>query len=47
MKHMTVGADIAKNVMQLHYIDAETGDIVNKPASVLYSSSISRTGLPA
>lgn len=31
MKHMTVGADIAKNVMQLHYIDAETGEIVNKP----------------
>ena len=26
-----VGADIAKNVMQLHYIDAETGEIVNKP----------------
>ncbi|NTZ89087.1 IS110 family transposase [Burkholderia metallica] len=31
MKQMTVGADIAKNVMQLHYIDAETGEIVNKP----------------
>ena len=31
MKHMTVGADIAKNVMQLHYIDAETGEIVSKP----------------
>lgn len=31
MTHMTVGADIAKNVMQLHYIDAETGEIVNKP----------------
>ncbi|MCA8432417.1 IS110 family transposase [Burkholderia seminalis] len=31
MKHMAVGADIAKNVMQLHYIDAETGEIVNKP----------------
>lgn len=31
MKQMTVGADIAKNVMQLHYVDAETGEIVNKP----------------
>lgn len=31
MKQMTVGADIAKNVMQLHYIGAETGEIVNKP----------------
>jgi transposase len=31
MKHTTVGVDIAKNVMQLHYIDAETGEIVNKP----------------
>ncbi|MGT0250584.1 IS110 family transposase [Burkholderia pyrrocinia] len=31
MKHMAVGADIAKNVTQLHYIDAETGEIVNKP----------------
>lgn len=31
MKRMTVGADIAKNVMQLHYIYAETGEIVNKP----------------
>jgi hypothetical protein len=28
----TVGVDIAKkNVIQLHYIDAETGEIVNKP----------------
>ncbi|AEA59978.1 IS110 family transposase [Burkholderia gladioli] len=31
MNHTTVGVDIAKNVMQLHYIDAETGEIVNKP----------------
>ncbi|KVL90980.1 IS110 family transposase [Burkholderia stagnalis] len=31
MKRMAVGADIAKNVMQLHYIDAKTGEIVNKP----------------
>jgi transposase len=27
----TVGVDIAKNVIQLHYIDSEMGEIVNKP----------------
>jgi transposase len=27
----TVGVDIAKNVFQVHYIDEETGEIVNKP----------------
>ncbi|MFM0328014.1 IS110 family RNA-guided transposase [Caballeronia glebae] len=26
-----VGIDIAKNVMQLHYIDQDTGEIMNKP----------------
>jgi len=31
MKHTTVGVDIAKNVMQLHYINMETGEVVNKP----------------
>lgn len=31
MKHTTVGVDIAKNGTQIHYIDAETGEIVNKP----------------
>jgi transposase len=31
MKFTTVGVDIAKSVMQLYYIDAETGEIVNKP----------------
>ena len=31
MKFTTVGVDIAKNVVQLHFIDAETGEIVNKP----------------
>ena len=31
MKLTTVGVDIAKSVMQLYYIDAETGEIVNKP----------------
>ena len=31
MKHTTVGVDLAKNVIQFHYIDAQTGEIVNKP----------------
>jgi transposase len=31
MKLTTVGVDIAKQVIQLHYVDAETGEIVNKP----------------
>ncbi|SAL51530.1 transposase [Caballeronia udeis] len=26
-----VGIDIAKSVFQLHYVDAETGEIVNRP----------------
>ncbi|MFM0268811.1 IS110 family RNA-guided transposase [Paraburkholderia sediminicola] len=31
MNFATVGVDIAKNVFQVHYIDKETGEIVNKP----------------
>jgi len=31
MKFPTVGVDIAKSVVQLYYIEAETGEIVNKP----------------
>ncbi|HDR9511690.1 IS110 family transposase [Burkholderia cepacia] len=31
MKLTPVGVDIAKNVFQVHYIDAETGEVVNKP----------------
>ncbi|CAE6857529.1 hypothetical protein R69658_07462 [Paraburkholderia aspalathi] len=31
MTRTTVGVDIAKNVFQVHYIDEETGEIVNKP----------------
>ena len=30
MKHTTVGVDIAKNVFQLHWVDAGTGEIMNK-----------------
>jgi len=26
-----VGIDIAKNVTQMHYVDEETGEVVNKP----------------
>ncbi|WP_175992831.1 IS110 family transposase [Burkholderia vietnamiensis] len=31
MNRTAVGVDIAKNVFQVHYIDQETGEIVNKP----------------
>ncbi|MBU7442653.1 IS110 family transposase [Paraburkholderia fungorum] len=31
MNYMTVGVDIAKSVMQLHWVEAETGEIINKP----------------
>lgn len=30
MNRMVVGADIAKNVIQLHYVDPETGEVINK-----------------
>ncbi len=30
MRPMPVGADIAKNIMQIYYIDTETGEITNK-----------------
>jgi transposase len=31
MKFTPVGIDIAKNVFQVHYVDEDTGEIVNKP----------------
>lgn len=31
MKHTAIGVDIAKNIFQVHYVDMETGEIVNKP----------------
>ncbi|HDR9512238.1 TPA: IS110 family transposase, partial [Burkholderia cepacia] len=31
MNATPVGIDIAKNVFQVHYVDQETGEIVNKP----------------
>jgi transposase len=31
MNRTAVGVDIAKNVFQVHYVDQETGEIVNKP----------------
>ena len=31
MQAMPVGVDIAKNVFQIHYVDPNTGEIVNKP----------------
>ena len=31
MKHTIVGVDIAKNVMQIRWVDADSGELVNKP----------------
>jgi transposase len=31
VKYTTVGVDIAKSVMQLHWVEPETGEIINKP----------------
>ncbi|MGF6641632.1 IS110 family transposase [Paraburkholderia sp. MM6662-R1] len=31
MSYTAVGVDIAKNVFQVHYVNTETGEIVNKP----------------
>lgn len=31
MKHTAIGVDIAKNIFQVHYVDMDTGEIVNKP----------------
>ena len=31
MTHTIVGVDIAKNVMQVHWVDQETGEVVNRP----------------
>ena len=30
MNSMPVGVDIAENVIQVHYVDEETGEILNK-----------------
>lgn len=30
MKPMPVGVDIAKNVMQVHFVDTDTGEVINK-----------------
>jgi hypothetical protein len=31
MEHTIVGVDIAKNVMQVHWVDPDSGEIVKKP----------------
>ncbi|CAE6821397.1 hypothetical protein R75483_06261 [Paraburkholderia domus] len=31
MTRTIVGVDIAKNVVQVHWVDPETGEIVNRP----------------
>ena len=42
-----VGIDIAKSVFQLHYVDAETGEIVNRPIKRARFPNTLRTGRPA
>jgi hypothetical protein len=42
-----VGIDIAKAVFQVHYVDGETGEIVNSRSNGQSSLSISRTVPPA
>ncbi|MGF6980426.1 hypothetical protein QFZ94_008943 [Paraburkholderia sp. JPY465] len=45
MKPTPVGVDTAKAVFQVHYVDQETGEIVNKPIKrAKFLSSTSRTG---
>jgi hypothetical protein len=43
MKLTPVGIDIAKYVFQVHYVDEETGEIVNKPITIVVKSHSSRT----
>ncbi len=41
MKLTAVGIDIAKNVLQVHYVDVETGKIVNKlKAKIIMKNAI-------
>ena len=35
MNATPVGIDIAKNVFHVHYVDAQTGEIVNRPIKLL------------
>jgi hypothetical protein len=42
-----VGIYIAKAIFQVHYVDGETGEIVNKPTNGQSSLSIPRTVPPA
>ena len=37
MNLTAVGVDIAKNVFQVHYVDRETGEIVNKSIKRAFS----------
>lgn len=30
MSYTTVGVDIAKNVMQMHWVEPETGEVINR-----------------
>ncbi len=42
MNYGIVGADIAKNVMQLHWMDPDTGEIINSQSSEPHFWSTSR-----
>lgn len=44
MKHTVVGVDIAKSIIQLHYVDAETGEIVNRPVKRSASTTSGSNG---
>ncbi len=46
MELTPVGIDIAKNVIQVHYVDLETGEIIKKRLNVGDSLSTLRTGVP-
>lgn len=47
MKPTPVGIDIAEMVFQVHYVDEETGEIVNRPFKRQNSWNTSRTALRA
>lgn len=47
MNATTYGLDVAKSVFQLHWVDTETGEIVNRRFAGVNSSSSCHVGCPA
>jgi transposase len=43
MKFTPVGIDIAKNVFQVHYVDEDTREIVNKPIKRMWMRTPERS----